>query len=448
MSSAELARLVGPEHVLDPPPRAYLHDATEAQGVAGRAEAVVRPGTPEEVAAVVAWCYEHNVPVTARGGGTGFAAGAVPEGGIVLALERLDRVRALEPGLWRMQAEAGLSTAHVRRRAREEGLLFPPDPGAEEQSLLGGNIATNAGGPHAFKYGVTGRWITGLEVVLAPGELVETGGPLRKEVAGYDLTHLLVGSEGTLGIVTAAWLRLVPAPEASIPVAAFYPDTAAGADAVLAVLAAGVQAAALDYLDAATLAAAGGGFPAPVPGGAGFLVLAEADGSHEEAAHVAGELREALEPGALAVVEPDPAALWRWRGGVSLAVTAQRGGKVSEDIVVPVERLAEAVDETVAIGRAAGIAACSWGHAGDGNLHATFMIDRSVEAEVAAATRAADALFDLALRLGGSLSGEHGLGRIKAHRLGDRTSLERERAIKRALDPKGLLNPGAKVPRL
>ena len=146
------------------------------------------PATTEEVARVVAWCYEHEVPIVPRGGGTGFAAGAVPlDGGVVVGLERMRGVRAFEPLLWRICVEAGLSTAEVRRRARENGLSFPPDPGAAEQSQIGGNIATNAGGPHAFKYGVTGAWVTGLEAVVPPGEIVAVGGPIRKDVAGYDL---------------------------------------------------------------------------------------------------------------------------------------------------------------------------------------------------------------------------------------------------------------------
>src|SRR4051812_37815086 len=218
---AELSRLIGADAVLADVPAHMLADATESQGVRGHADAVVLPRSAEEVVRVVAWCYEHGVAITPRGGGTGWAGGAVPvEGGIVLSLERLDRVRAFDPTLWRMHVEAGVTTAAVRRLARESGLLFPPDPGAAEQSQIGGNVATNAGGPHAFKYGVTGAWVTGLEAVVPPGELVAVGGPVRKDVAGYDLKSLLVGSEGTLGIVTAAWLRLVPAPEAAWPVAA------------------------------------------------------------------------------------------------------------------------------------------------------------------------------------------------------------------------------------
>jgi FAD/FMN-containing dehydrogenase len=190
---SELSRLVGAEHVLDAPPGSpYNHDAAHRRGVEGRADAVVLPGSAEEVAAVVGWCYEHDVPVVPRGGGTGLAGGAVAMGGgVVCSLERLRRVRELEPALWRMLPEAGVSTRHVQRLARENGLFFGPDPGASEQSQIGGNVATNAGGPHALKYGVTGAWVAGLEAVLAPGELVEVGGWGGKDVAGYDLKSLL-----------------------------------------------------------------------------------------------------------------------------------------------------------------------------------------------------------------------------------------------------------------
>ena len=226
------------------------------------------------------------MPIVPVGGRSGLAGGAavLVEGAVALALQRLDAVRGLDAQLWRMEAEAGVTTHTVARRARESGLYFPPDPGAPEQSQLGGTIATNAGGPHALKYGVTGDWVTGLEVVLAPGELVRLGGPVRKDVAGYDLRALLTGSEGTLGIVTAAWLRLVPAPEAQLPVVASYPDAAAGCAAVLRVLASGIQAAALEYVDAPAMEVAGAAFPGEAL--RGFAVLAEADGSAPEAARV------------------------------------------------------------------------------------------------------------------------------------------------------------------
>lgn len=447
----ELRSFLPASSVLEGAPASYLADETESRGLRGRADAVVVPETAEEVAEVVSWCYEHGVAIVPRGGGTGFAAGAIPlDGGVVVSLERLTGVRAFEPLLWRIWVEAGLRTAELRRIVRESGLFFPPDPGAAEQSQIGGNIATNAGGPHAFKYGVTGTWVTGLEAVLAPGRIVSVGGPIRKDVSGFDLKSLLIGSEGTLGIVTAAWLRLLPAPDASYPVAAFYPTAEAGCAAIESVLGNGLVVAALEYLDAATLAAAGPAFPSRVPSDARFLVLAEADGSLAAARELRTALLDVLGDKALGVHAPrenaEIEALWRWRDGVSIAVTAQRGGKVSEDIVVPLDRLAEAIDETLAIGARHGLSACSWGHAGDGNLHATFLVSPERADELERAEEAAQDLFALALSLGGSVSGEHGVGVVKRGRQGwSPEAAALMAAVKQAFDPRGLMNPGKKV---
>jgi glycolate oxidase subunit GlcD len=449
----ELSTLLGGDRVLPGDAPGYATDDSEASGLVGEPDAVVLPATTDEVARVVSWCYAHDVALVPRGGGSGFAGGAVAlGGGVVLSLERMSAIRAFDPQLWRMQVEAGVRTATVHRLARENGLYFPPDPGASEQSQIGGNIATNAGGPHAFKYGVTGAWVTGIEAVFPPGEVVAVGGPIRKDVAGYDLVGLLAGSEGTLAVITAAWLRLLPAPEATLPVVAFYPGAAEGCAAIEAVIASGLEPAALEYLDAGALAAAAGAFPGNVPERARFAVLAEADGSRNEAERLRRELVEALSPVAIAVetahATSEVRALWRWRDGVSPAVSSQRGGKVSEDIVVPLDRLAEAIEETVAIGARHRLEACSWGHAGDGNLHSTFLVDRTSGEELARAERAAQELFALALRLGGSISGEHGVGVTKRAQLAlqfPSATLDLQRRIKRAFDPKGLLNPGKKV---
>jgi glycolate oxidase subunit GlcD len=451
----ELKALLGEDAILPGTTRAYLSDATESRNLKGRADAIALPRDASQVAETVAWCYEHDVPLIPRGGGTGFTGGAVPlDGGVVLSLERVNKLRHLDPGLWRAAAEAGMITADLRRRARENGLFYPPDPGSAEQSQLGGNIATNAGGPHAFKYGVTGAWVTGLEVVLAPGELVKVGGPIRKDVAGYDLKSLLIGSEGTLGIVTAAWVKLIPAPEASLPLAAFYEDTDSGCAAIESAFASGVIPAALEYLDAGAVAATRGAFPTGVPDEAGFMVIADADGSPEEAARIHAELEEVLTDRALLVQAPtetkDINALWRWRDGAAHAVTAQRGGKVSEDIVVPVDRLNEAITRTVEIGRRHDLETCSWGHAGDGNLHSTFMIDLDQPAELERAEAAAHDLFALAVELGGSISGEHGVGVVKNGQLALQwapRAIAMHEAIKQVFDPKGLLNPGKKLAR-
>jgi glycolate oxidase subunit GlcD len=442
--------VVPPEAIVEPQGR-YLADLM-GRGVQGTADAVVLPSTTEEVAAVVRWCYEHDVPLTARGGGTGLAGGAVPiQGGVVVGFERLNRVRQFDPLLWRMHVEAGVTTADVQRLARESGLRFPPDPGAAEISQIGGNIACNAGGPHAFKYGVTGHWVTGIEAVIPPGEIVTVGGPIRKDVAGYDLKSLLVGSEGTLGLVTAAWLRLIPASELELPVIGLYRDADAGVSAIERVLASGVVPAAVEYLDGVTLSYSGDAYPFGLPPEAAFMVVTEADGAESEARRVAAELHEALTEGSVAVHAPsdrsEVAELWRWRAGAAFAILAQRGGAYSEDIAVPLDRLRDVARETLEIGARHDVPALSFGHAGDGNIHSTFLFAPEDLDEERRADDACHELFELALRLGGSVSGEHGIGWLKRgqleHQLGP-VGYDLHLRLKQAFDPKNLLNPGKK----
>jgi glycolate oxidase subunit GlcD len=454
----ELGQLVGPEHVLDAPPGSpYNFDAARRRGVEGRAEAVVLPGSAEQVAAVVSWCYAHDVPIVPRGGGTGLAGGAVAtHGGVVCSLERVCRVRELEPALWRILPEAGVSTRHVQRLARENGLLFAPDPGAAEQSQIGGNVATNAGGPHALKYGVTGAWVAGLEVVLAPGELVRLGGWAGKDVAGYDLKSLLIGSEGTLGVITAVRLRLLPAPEAAIALVVFTATREQGCAMMMDIFAAGLRPSVLDFVDGETLKMAAGSYQGPggVPTQAGFGLIVEVDGGRAEARAQRGELLELVAGAAIAVQEPaeaaEAAALWRWREGINPAVTAVRGAKVSEDVVFPIERLREGLERFEEIANRHGLRSCAWGHGGEGNVHATVLVDASIEAELDAAEAVGEELFALVVALGGSVAGEHGVGWMKRGRLEaqwDRRALELHEEVKRAFDPKGLLNPGTKLAR-
>jgi len=453
--ASALGRIVGENFVLSSNFEQYLRDETETRGIRGRADAVALPGDALEVAAVVAWCYEHDVAITTRGGGTGYAGGAVPlDGGVVLSLERLVRVRAFDPVVWRIHAEAGVRTAKLQQLVRESGLWFPPDPGAAETSQIGGNIATNAGGPHAFKYGVTGAWVLGLEAVVPPGELIAVGGPVRKDVAGYDLKSLLIGSEGTLGVITAAWIRLIPAPESALPLIGIYPERDAGVSAIEAVLGNGIPAATLEYLDGRSLAASAATFPFELPANSGFAVIAEVDGSLAETVRLADELQGVLAEGALVVhrvAHPDEIVrLWRWRDGVSVAVTSIKGWKISEDIVVPLDRLRDALAGTEAIAERHGLESCSWGHAGDGNLHATFLVDQADEAALVRAADGASDLFGLAIELGGSVSGEHGLGSVKRGGLARQwpdSAVSLHEAVKRAFDPKNLLNPGKKLAR-
>ncbi len=435
--AAFAAQAVGVDHVETD---VWLADAS---GTGGRAPVLARPADAEQVRELVAWAYANDAAIVPVGGATGFSAGITPtteQTQLAIALNRLNRVRSFDPLLWRMEVEAGVTTATVARLARENGLLFPPDPGAPEESQIGGNLATNAGGPHAFKYGVTSHWVTGVEAVIAPGELVRFGGSVRKDVAGYDLRGLLIGSEGTLGIITAAWLRLTPAPAATIPVVCGYRSIAAGVAAIEAAFASDVVPATIEYLQGSCLKHA----PPPFldAGGLDLIVICEAESDAERDA-----LLDALGPGADVYAAGE---VWRWRAGVSLAVRGALGEKLSEDIAVPLDRLQEAIEGTLEIGARHRLEACSWGHAGDGNLHSTFLFDPADAAAVRRTQDAAEDLFELARELGGTVSGEHGLGLLKGGQLLGQWSepaVTAHEAIKRALDPKGLFNPGKKLAR-
>jgi glycolate oxidase subunit GlcD len=452
---ADLRGLLGEDALRDPvaSPQ-YLHDATDWQGLRGRADAVVAPASTEEVARLVEWCYARQVAIVPRGGGTGLSGGAVPiDGGLVCSLERLNQVLSFEPELWRLNLQAGVTTDRVHQLARNSGLMFPPDPGAAAQSHIGGNIACNAGGPRGFKYGATRGYVTGLTAVIGGGRIITVGGPTRKDVAGYDICSLMVGSEGTLGVMTEAWLRLIPAPQCTVHVVGCYADVAAGVEAVLRVPGSGLVPATLEYFEGLCVEASRGAFPLSLPPHTRFLVVAEVDGSTAGAAALSTEVVEALEPGAIFAERVEgpglASSLTRWRSGVSGAVSSIRGGKVSEDIAVPLDRLGEAILMTRAVGVEFGLPSCSWGHAGDGNLHATFMMDKEDRVDVARAGEAAQELFARALALGGSVSGEHGLGWIKQDQFqrqfgpGEVAIMT---AIKAVFDPDGLFNPGKKLP--
>jgi FAD/FMN-containing dehydrogenase len=449
----DLARIVGKDHVRTPVPAELLQDATETRGVRGDALAAVLPSDAEETAAVVRWANAQGVPVVPRGGGTGYSGGAVPDAGsIVLATDRLTGPGRLVPEAWRGTFGAGTVTADVHRRCLEAGLFFAPNPGSAESCRIGGNVATNAGGPRSFRHGSTRAWLGGLEVVLPTGELVRLGGDARKSVETLDLLGLVCGAEGTLGVITEVTLRLQPAPETALPVLAVYADRDAGLRALTAAMACGVVPTALEFLDGGALRAAGAAFPGGLPEDAGFAVLAEALGTAEVAALEAAVLADALADEATAVRRPseraDVEALWRWRDGVSLAVVAARGGKLSEDVVVPAERLGEALAAVDRLGARHGVPVTSWGHAGDGILHATVLVDRADAAALAGARDAAHAMLGIAADLGGSLSGEHGIGSVKLAGAAtlDPAVLAAQRAVKDALDPRGIMNPGRKLP--
>ncbi len=449
----DLARIVGDGAVQVPvADRSLLRDMTETRGLAGDALGAVFPGSTDEVAAVVRWCAGTRVPFVPRGGGTGYAGGAMPDAGsLVIALARMTRVREAVPQAWRMTVEAGLSTRGLQQAAAGEGLWFAPNPGAAEQSQLGGNIATNAGGPRSFRHGTVRSFVTGVELVLSSGEVLVAGGAARKNVETLDLTGLACGAEGTLGVITAAWLRLLPRPEVILPLVALYPDRRAGVAALEAAMACGCVPTALEFVDERAFAAAAATYPRDAARGS-FAVITESAGPAAIARAERDILVEALTPGATVVDAPDSPgeqrALESWRDGVSPAVVAVRGGKVSEDFAVPFDRLGEALDMIERIGRENGAEVACWGHAGDGNVHASVLVDRGDAAALRWAETVADAFHAVPRALGGSLSAEHGIGLVKLEAAAalPPALLRAQRAVVDALDPAHLANPGRKIP--
>ena len=448
---SSLARIVGSEFVSVPTRRA-LRDASGVLSERARGAAWVRPGQTSEVAEILRWCDANDVCMTPRGGGTGLAGGAVPlDGAVVIALDRMRRVGRVDTTRWSMEVEAGVTTATVHRLARESGLSFPPDPGAAEQSQIGGNLATNAGGPHALKYGAVRSWVRAIDLVVPGGDVLRFGADVTKDSSTLDLARLVVGSEGTLGVITRAVLRLTPAPESAEGGLMFFDGVEAGASAVAALNQSGAMPSAVEFLDEDALAVMGRSCPVAIPPGARFVLLVEFDGTPHETRRGWSEAVQAVGAAPVLVVragsEHELAALWRWRQGVPGVVTTLFGGFVSDDVVVPIDHLAEVVGCTSEIGQRLRIPSCCFGHAGDGNVHATFMVDTSRPEEFEKGREAADELMRIALSLGGTIAGEHGVGQLKSDALrvqcGPEVSAVQS-AVMSAFDPKMLMNPGKK----
>jgi glycolate oxidase len=429
---------------------AYSRDHAAAAAPPGRARCLVSARGTGEVAATVRWAGEHGVPVVPRGGGTGLAGGAAAvDGCVILSLARMNAIRELDPADEVAVAEAGVLNADLDRAAAAHGLMYAPDPSSYEISTIGGNLATNAGGLRCVKYGVTRDAVLGLEVVLAGGRVVRTGRRTVKGVAGYDLTSLFVGSEGTLGVITSATLRLRPRPAAPpATVAATFPSFGAAARAVTAILRARLQPSLLELLDQVTLRAIDDwkhlGF-----GDAQALLIAQAD--TDDAARRAEVMRQlCAEHGALAAdvsgSEAESRQLLDLRRLAGLA-TERLGAMLVEDVCVPRSRLPDMVERIERAAARHGVLIATVAHAGDGNLHPVFVFDHQAEVP-ASVWAAADEVFRAALDLGGTLTGEHGVGVIKrrwlAAELGE-DAMAVHHAIKAALDPAGIMNPGKAI---
>jgi glycolate oxidase len=404
------------------------------------------------VAAVARLCNQQRVPLVVRGAGTGYTGGAVPtSGGVVLSMERMNRILEIDPVNLVAVVEPNVITGDLQRAVEAIGLFYPPDPASLATSSIGGNVAECAGGPRAFKYGVTKRYVLALDAVLPTGEIIRTGSKAVKNVVGYDLTQLLVGSEGTLAIITGITLRLIPLPPARDTLTASFASIRDAVRAVSLLIERRVVPAAIELLDDDSLRAVerhgGGSYPTA-------MLIVECDGVAEAVASEMLTVASACTAAGAttctrAAAGADREALWSVRRQVSLALRATGLTKINHDVVVPRGRVPELFDVIADLKSRHGVAIASFGHAGDGNIHVNFMIEPGNADARARATAAEGELFEAVVRLEGSISGEHGIGFAKAKYLPIELSpdvIDLMKRTKAAFDPNGILNPGKIFP--
>ena len=432
---------------------ARLRYGTDALKRGQAADLVVIPGTTAEVAAIARLCDQAGVPLVPRGAGTGYTGGAVPvRGGVVVSLERFSRILSIDPRNLLVVVQPGVITGTLQDAVEDVGLFYPPDPASLRECSIGGNVAECAGGPRAFKYGNTRRYVLGLEAVLADGTVIRTGGKTVKNVVGYDLTQLLVGSEGTLAIVTEITLRLVPLPPARAALRATFATIAAAVETVDRLVQRGVVPAALELVDRVSLEALCkylGGEPL-APAGTEALLVVEVDGVDAAVAHEIALVEEACRASGATDVrrardESERQEVWRARRELSYALRTVGAWKYNHDIVVPKGRIPELFVLVDRLRTESGLLIPAFGHVGDGNIHVNIMVDAN-DAETNARVRVVEqALFEGVVALEGSVTGEHGIGFSKAKYLPLEVSPQTiavMKRVKQAFDPKGLLNPG------
>lgn len=414
-------------------------------------EAVVRPGSVASVARIMAWAMAHRIPVTPRGSGFGYVGGCVPvEGGIALSLAGMKRIRSVSALDFTAVVEPGVITATLQAAVERKGLYYPPDPASRADCSIGGNVATNAGGPRCLKYGVTRDYVLGLQVVLVTGEVVRLGGKTHKNKTGFDLHRLFVGSEGMLGVVTEVTLKLLPLPPYRACLGVGFADMKTAAKAIRAIFAAGFLPSALEVADAFTIAAARKRTGSPLLRGAGALMIVELDGHQRSVRGEITDLDRLLRPFNPTFCQkglgPEGCErFWALRREFSYSLRDTGLTKLNEDVVVPRGKLEALFRLGAAIQKRHGIQVACFGHAGDGNIHVNLMVDESRPEQRLAAEAGLDHLFRGVIELGGSITGEHGIGLAKKPWWTAAVSPEADRLhrqIKSTLDPDGILNPG------
>lgn len=449
-----LQRLLPPAE-LSFDPRVLAEHAGDKWFAAHRPDAVVLARSTRSVAVVLRFADRHRIPVTPRGAGHGYVGGCVPvRGGIVLSLARMNRIREINPADFVTVVQAGVNTARLQQTVEKQGLFYPPDPASRADNTIGGNIITNAGGPRCLKYGVTRDYVLGLEVVLAGGRVLRLGGRTHKNKTGFDLHRLFVGSEGLLGVITEATLKLLPLPPYRACLALGFASMRVAARALHAILAAGFLPAALELADAFTLAAAYRRTRSPRLRGCRAHLIVELDGQPRSVRAEMRQLRSILAPREPLFVQTGlgPAeceALWLIRREFSYALRDTGLTKLNEDVVVPRGRLEELFALAARLQRRHGLAVACFGHAGDGNIHTNLMVDFEQPGARRRSQAALDDLFRHVIAWGGAITGEHGIGLAKQRwwpRALPPNVRALHRTIKHALDPRGILNPGKFVP--
>ena len=426
----------------------HSYDATQQQFLP---EVVVYAESTEQVRDIVRLASSHKIPVLPRGAGSGFTGGSLPvKGGIVLVLTRMNRILEIDGDNLLAVVEPGVVTADLQREVEKQGLFYPPDPASKDFCTLGGNIAECAGGPRCVKYGVTKDYVLGLEVVTPQGEIITTGGRTLKNVVGYDLTKLFVGSEGTLGVVTKIILKLLPKPEAKKTMLVQFATIEGAAQAVAAIIAHKIIPTTLEFLDGATIDCVRAISPIVLPTECRALLIIEVDGEPDLIARQAEKILAIIEPlgvvaTRIAETHAESEEIWKVRRSVSPSLRKVNPDKFNEDIVVPRSKIPEMIRALEKLAAEHQVPIINFGHAGDGNIHVNVMVDLRQPGLAERIDTIMDGVFAAAINLKGSISGEHGIGTAKARYLAmelDPATIATMRAIKRALDPDNIMNPG------